>query len=462
MNAATEISYPPRVAIVGGGWAGLAAAVELSRNGCPVVLFESARQLGGRARRVDINGHWLDNGQHIMIGAYRETLGLLRLLGIIPERYFLRLPLRFFSPGRNDFFDLSLPRLPAPLHLACGLLGARGLSFAEKTVAARFIFWLRTLHYRLPRDCSVAALLRQHKQSDNLIRHLWQPLCLATLNTHLAEASAQIFVNVLRDSIGGTRTDTDLLLPRTDLGSLFVEPAAAFLRACGGAIRLSTRVQPEMLQRIDRPGKKGGWRIGAEYFDHVVLAVAPQHIAPFFIERPGYGALLHTIADYTYEPIATIWLGYPPQVRLPAPMLALPDRKGSHGQWVFDRGAIANSSNGSAGILACVLSARGPWEERDNDTLAAELHLELLSLLGPLLGPIIGPFPPPLWHRTIREQRATFACLPGLERPEFTLPEPGLWLAGDYTYADYPATLEGAVRSGIRAARGILNEAVIA
>ncbi|MCL2830960.1 MAG: hydroxysqualene dehydroxylase HpnE [Betaproteobacteria bacterium] len=454
MNAAAQAPFPPRVAVIGGGWAGLSAAVELSRSGCPVVIFESARQLGGRARRLDINGRWLDNGQHIMIGAYRETLRLLRLLGVIPERYLLRLPLRFFSPS-HDSFDLSLPRLPAPLHLLFGLFGARGLSLPEKTAVTRFMLWMRAWNYRLPHDCSVAALLHRHGQSEKVIRALWKPLCLSALNTPLAEASAQVFLNVLRDVIGGTRADSDLLLPRTDLGSLFAEPAAAFVRACGGTIHLSARVDPEMLQRIDRPEQ--GWRIGTEYFDHVILAIAPQHLASFLIERPGYEELLGAIAGYAYEPIATVWFGYPPQVRLPVPMLAFPGGAGSHGQWVFDRGAIAD--NGSPGLLGCVLSTRGPWQELDNDTLAVELHLELLSLLTPLLGASIGPFPPPLWHRVIREQRATFACTPGLKRPGYLLPEPGLWLAGDYTYADFPATLEGAVRSGIRAARGILEGA---
>jgi len=457
MNQAAQTPFLPRVAVVGGGWAGLAAAVELSCNGCQTVIFESARQLGGRARRVSVNGRWLDNGQHILIGAYRETLRLLRLLGVIPERYLLRLPLRFFCPTHNNYFDFSLPRLPAPLHLVFGLFGARGLSFAEKTAVTRFMLWMRAWNYRLPHDCSLAALLRRHGQSENVIRALWKPLCLSALNTPLAEASAQVFLNVLRDTIGGARADSDLLLPRTDLGSLFVEPAAAFVRACGGTIRLSTRVAPEMLQRIDRQGQ--GWRIGAEYFDHVILAIAPQHLASFFIERPGYEELLRTVTGYAYEPIATVWFGYPPQVRLPVPVLAFPGETGSHGQWVFDRGAIAD--NGRPGLLGCVLSTRGPWQERDNDTLAAELHLELLSLLTPLHGTDTGPFPQPLWHRVIREQRATFACSPGLKRPGPMLPESGLWLAGDYTYADYPGTLEGAVRSGIRAARGILDKAGI-
>jgi uncharacterized protein with NAD-binding domain and iron-sulfur cluster len=133
-----------RAAIVGGGWAGLAAAVELARSGAQVTLFEAARQLGGRARSVETHGQRLDNGQHLLIGAYRETLGLMKEVGADPERLLKRLPLELnFPAGRNSHFRMRLPRLPAPWHLAAGLLGARGVGFAEKIGAVRFMRFLQ-------------------------------------------------------------------------------------------------------------------------------------------------------------------------------------------------------------------------------------------------------------------------------------------------------------------------------
>lgn len=428
-----------RVGVVGGGWAGLAAAVELAAAGSRVTLFESARQLGGRARSVAINGQMLDNGQHILVGAYRDSLRLMRKIGVDPAALLRRLPLELSFPNASPRpFRLRLPRLPAPLHLACGLLGARGATPGEKLAAVRFMRGLQASAYRLSADCSVSELLDRHAQHGALRRYMWEPLCLAALNTAPQDASAQIFANVLRDSLGGSRADTDLLLPAADLDRLFPLPAAEFVRRHGGEIRLSTRVE-----RID-----SDLRIAGEPFDRVVLACAPQHATPLLARHPATAALAAQLAGYAYEPIGTVYAAYAPELALPFPMLGLDasDGKGV-GQWVFDRGALG----GPRGVMGFVLSARGAWDERASDELAAALHRELESTLRRKLAP-------PLWTRTLRERRATFSCCPGLPRPPARSALPGLWIAGDYACTDYPATLEGAVRSGIAAARGILSD----
>jgi uncharacterized protein with NAD-binding domain and iron-sulfur cluster len=129
-----------RAAIVGGGWAGLSAAVELAQGGIRVTVFEAAKQLGGRARSVEVQGHRLDNGQHILVGAYRETLRLMQQVGADPDRLLKRLPLELSFPASQPLpFRLRLPRLPSPWHLAAGLLTARGASLAEKISAVRFM-----------------------------------------------------------------------------------------------------------------------------------------------------------------------------------------------------------------------------------------------------------------------------------------------------------------------------------
>ena len=484
-QASTRTGAPPRaaprVAIIGGGWAGLAAAVELCAAGAPVVLYEAARQLGGRARRVDIDGHTLDNGQHILIGAYRETLRLIRRVhhsgsatgatsgadnagkaGNIgdtgeagSERLLRRLPLSIEHPAAG--FRLRPPAwlpLPAPLHLACGLFGARGCTLAEKTAAARFMRDLQVRDYRLDADASVEALLDHAGCTGALRRLLWDPLCLAALNTPPERASAQIFANVLRDSLGGDRCAADLLLPAIDLGRLFPDAAAAFIAARGGHIRRSRRIehcerleQPERNDRGHEPRQR--WRIDGETYDHVILATAPQHAAPLLERHAATRSIAARLAAYDYEPIGTVYIAYPPTVRLPAPMLGLGGRSVSAdarlGQWAFDRGQLC----GEAGLIAFVLSARGRWDERDNAALTAALHHELEAALN-------RPLPPPRWHKTLRERRATFSCRPNLFRPAGETPLPGLTLAGDYVCADYPATLEGAVRSGVGAAGSIL------
>ena len=423
-----------KVAVIGGGWAGLAAAVELTHAGMNVTVFEAARQLGGRARRVEIEGQPLDNGQHILLGAYRETLRLMQLVGADPARRLKRLPLAIEHPALG--FRLALPRLPAPLHLAVGLLGARGCAPGAKIAAARFIRALQKSGYRLPADICVSELLDQHQQQGRLRRLLWDTLCLAALNTAPENASAQIFANVLRDSLGGAREDTDLLLPAADLGQLFPDAASDFIHAHGGAIRLATRIP-----RLDPDGL-----IDGEKFAHVILAVAAQHAAPLLQALPPTANIGAQLAQYDYEPIGTVYARYPATVRLPCPMLGMGRADGTQqGQWAFDHGLLRNDP----GLIAFVLSANGRWDEGDNAALAAVLHAELEQILGQSL-------PPPHWRQIIRERRATFSCRPALPRPPARTPLPGLWLAGDHLCADYPATLEGAVRSGVAVAHEIL------
>ena len=424
-----------KVAIIGGGWAGLAAAVELSAAGAEVSVFESARQLGGRARRVEIHGHTLDNGQHILVGAYRETLRLLNTVGADSERLLRRIPLELAFPGGG--FHMKLPRLPAPFHLAFGLFTASGCTFGKKLAAVRFMRALQKSHFRLADDCTVAELLDRYQQHGALRHCLWHALCLAALNTAPEKASAQLFANTLRDSIGGSRSDTDLLLPAADLSRIFPDAAADFIKAHRGKIHLSTRIED-----ID-PRRE----IHGERFDHVILAVAPQHAAHLLKRQPETAGTSQTLASYGYEPIATLYAGYPSELRLPCPMLGLDNgKKGCLGQWVFDRGTLC----GTPGILSFVLSGSGAWEKYEDGDLLNALRGELEAALNRKL-------PKPDWQQTIRERRATFCCLPDLPRPGPKTALAGLWLAGDYVYAEYPATLEGAVRSGVAAASAILS-----
>lgn len=437
MNAAPGI----KVAVVGGGWAGLAAAVELAAAGAQVVVFEAAKQLGGRARSVQLQGETLDNGQHLLLGAYRETLRLMTTVGAEPEQRLKRTTLDLYYPGAGSGgFRLRLPRLPAPLNLAVGLFTMTGASLGEKLGAARLMRALQRTDYRLDEDCSVTELLDVHRQHGPLRRLLWEALCLAALNTAPQHASAQIFANVLRDSLGGSRADTDLLLPAADLDRVFALPAADYLRARRGEIRVSSRVE-HIAQDGDR------LTIGDERFDRVILATAPQHAAPLLAQHRETAPTATLLAAYTFEPIGTVYAQYPPELRLPLPMLGLgDDTAGTLGQWVVDRGQLG----GAPGLMAFVLSANGDWDQLDEAPRLAALQRELEHALATNL-------PQPLWHQLIRERRATFSCRPGLPRPAAATALPGLWLAGDYVCADYPATLEGAVRSGVAAARGALE-----
>ncbi|MDD5176981.1 MAG: hydroxysqualene dehydroxylase HpnE [Sterolibacterium sp.] len=432
---AEGIGEVAQVAVIGAGYAGMAAAVELATRNIPVTVFEASRVLGGRARAVETHGVTLDNGIHIMVGAYHETLRLMRQVGADPARLLLRLPLTLAYPGE---LLLAAPRLPAPLHMLCALLGTSGLNWSEKFAAIRFMRAIQRNNFRLSTDCTMVALLEAHRQPQRLRAYLWEPLCVAALNTPADAASAQIYLNVLRDSLAAARQASDLLLPRVDLGALFPDTAASYLAAHGGAIQRGTTIE-----RISKEGKtyvlhSKQNRHGP--FSQVIVAVAPYHLPALVKNLPELNALRESVASLRFEPIVTCYLSYPSQVRLPQAMVGH-----AHGitQWLFDRGRLG----GPSGLLAAVISARGRHLELSNQALAERIHAEIAGVLPNL--------PMPLWTQVITERRATFSCTPNLQRPETITPLPGLLLAGDYVAAEYPATLETAVRSGIRAAASI-------
>ena len=427
-----------KVAVIGAGYAGLAAAVELATNGVPVTVFEAARQLGGRARRVDYRSMALDNGQHIFLGAYRETLRLMRMTGADPAALLLRLPLQLVIPGR---FRLQAAPLPAPLHLALALLTARGLTWGERISAVRFMGAMRRRDFRLSDDIGAGKMLRMHGQTGNLRRYLWEPLCLAALNTPLESASAQVFLNVLRDSLAGSRADSDMLLPLANPAHLFPEHAAAFLDSHGGKILNSQSVHAV---RAEADGFSLEMQPGSQKFEQVICAVPPQRLAAVTAHLPELAEARAQVGRFSYQPIYSVFLQYPAATCLPRPMIGL---HGGTSQWVFDRGQL----NQEAGLLCAVISAEGPHQTLNHDALAQRVNDELRALLPDL--------PQPLWHKVIAEKRATFACSPGLQRPGQVTPLPNFYLAGDYTAGDYPSTLESAVRSGVKCAQLILESA---
>lgn len=419
-----------KVAIIGGGYAGLAAAVTLAEQGIPTTLFEAGRQLGGRARGLDWRGLKLDNGEHILLGAYRETLRLMALTGV-PVDAVSRQALQLAVPGQ---FELKTPALPAPLHLIVGLLMAQGLSVAERLRAIRFAITLRLQGFRLGSDESVSTLLARHRQDGKIGRLLWEPLCLAALNTPPTRASARIFLNVLRDSFSHARSDSDMILPAVDLTQLFPVSAAAYLHAHGGELLACTRVRH--IKTGDRKFLLN-WEENEASFSHVICATAPRHALPLLAALPGLERACELIAALSYQPIATIYLQYPESTRLPRPMLGL---DGKYGQWVFDRGR----THRSPGLLAAIISAEGAYQDLHPEQLASEINMELQQRF---------KLPPPLWHKAIIEQRATFSCDVGVRRPDQATPLENFYLAGDYTAGEYPATIEAAVRSGVKCAK---------
>jgi squalene-associated FAD-dependent desaturase len=395
----------------------MAAAVTLADRGVPVTVFESGPVPGGRARRVVSQGHELDNGQHIFVGAYTALFRLMRAVGVRSDAL-LRFPLEVRYAAE---FSLRRLWLPGPLGLLAGLLLARGAPFAERLGTLRFMAALRRSNFHVEPDITVKQLLDEHGQHGRMRHYLWAPLCVSALNTPLDQASANVFLAALRDTLAGDDEASDFLLPRVDLSRLFPEPAAEFIRARGGELRCGTTIR-----ELDS--------LKAQ-FEKIIVAVGPHQLKTLLPE---------TADGFTYQPIYTCYLQYPEQTRLAFPMLGMAD---GLVQWVFDRGALL----GEKGRLACVISAQGDHQQMTQDEVADTCHRELRAALKQL--------PSPLWARVIAEKRATISCTPGLQRPTVRTPITGVFLAGDYTDPEYPPTLEAAVRSGIRAADQVLSSA---
>jgi len=453
LNARTIAPMPGDIAIVGAGWAGLSAAVRLTQAGRRVRVFEAAPSAGGRAReaRLDFGAGpvTLDAGQHLLVGAYRECLDLAQLLhdGVAPfERHELSL---------RDTAGLRLhaPRLPAPLHLAAALVGARGLSFGERLATVRLLHGLRKDGWRAQAGETAAQLLRRWRQPETLVDRLWSPLCMAALNTDAEEACAATFANVLRDTLGAARGASDFVLPRSTLDDLLARPACDWLRARGAQLAFGAAVRA-----IARASD--GWRLqldadrgAATDAAQLVLALPPyaaaRLLAPLLGDAAARGASTAELDAFVYDAIVTVYLAWPASARPTLPrwiMLRESRERGQHGQWLFDRGRFREQR-----IAAVVISARGRLSDLPPAAIADGVARQVADQLG---------LPLPMATRTVTEKRATFRCTPGRPRVEadhFADVLPGLWLAGDFAWPAYPATLEGAVRSGRAAAERALG-----
>jgi hydroxysqualene dehydroxylase len=438
-----------RVAVVGGGWAGLAAAVAAAEGGALVSLFEAAHALGGRARRLllqrpDGLACPLDNGQHILIGAYRDTLTLMQRLGVAPLDVLQVQPLSLrFADGRGLQVPPWAARWPAPLDGLAAMATARGWGWGDRLGLLRAALRWRAGGFACADDATVAEVCRG--VPPRAMEELIEPLCISALNLPAAQASGAVFLRVLRDALFGQPTagmaPAALLLPRTDLSALLPDAAAQWLQAQGHSVHTGARV--EAVQR-DGIHEGAGWRLtladGTQaVFESVVWATgAPAAARALAPVAPDWA---RTAAAIEHTAITTVY-AWAPAARLAAPMLALRD---GPAQFAFDRGALSPREPGLQGVLALVIShSSGEREDLQAAALAqaqAQLGVQLLPL------------------QTVTEKRATFACRPGLQRAPAAV-APGLWAAGDHVDGPYPATLEGAVRSGLQAARRGLDEAI--
>lgn len=427
-----------RVAIVGGGWSGMAAAVAAAQTGHEVTVIEAARTLGGRARGVPVTlpdggEARLDNGQHILAGAYVETLRLMRLLGVDPDQALLRQPLALTFP---DGAGLALPDWPAPWDALAGIVRARGWTWRDKWALLHTASAWRRNGFTCASDTTVADLCAALPRT--LMDQFIEPLCVSALNTPARAASGAVFLRVLKDAMAGAPGGSNLLLPRVGLDALLPEPAARWLTQRGHQVTLGWRVR-DLRCDASHPSDSTCpvWQVDGTAFDRVILATPASNLAKAIMKWSQY-AMFSVASEMQawatdagalhHEAITTVYAWA--EAALPRPMLALRSDACHPAQFVFDRGQLG----GPPGLLAFVISATSGGERA---TLQAQVVTQARDQLGQRVRPL----------KTLTEKRATFACTPGLRRPGRHI-APGLLACGDYVAGPYPATLEGAVRSG--------------
>ncbi|NWG39868.1 MAG: FAD-dependent oxidoreductase [Hydrogenophilaceae bacterium] len=424
------------VGIIGAGWAGLATAIELTLSGCKVTIYEAAKSIGGRARRIESGSMAsqlpvLDNGQHLLIGAYTETQRLIEIVSPgMSAGGFLRVPLTLDYP---DGILLKAFKLPAPLHLAAGILFANGFSLAEKLAAIGFIRHLQSQAFKPEAPASVAEAIAN--QPEKIRRYLWEPLCVAALNTPANQASYKVFARVLKDALTGSRYASDFMIPVCDLSGLFPEPASDWLKERGAIINTQQRI------RTIKPGPNG-WKtdceVGEACHDVLVIATSAPQASSLLSKFPECAQIVSQIEALRYQPIVTVYVQYPVRLDLRTPLTGWIDPVPF---FVFD----LEATHRRKGFIAAVTSAEGPHLDWSDNRWLNEIHDRIEQSQGSL--------PRPRFIKRIAEKRATFSCTPDVVRPEQTTPCKNLFLVGDYVEGPYPSTLEGAVRSGVQCAK---------
>ncbi len=428
-----------RIAVIGGGLAGLAAAIECADGGAGVTLYESRSRLGGATFSFERNGLELDNGQHVALRCCTAYLGFLRRIGVenlLPLQRRLHVPI--LREGKSPAL-IARNGLPTPLHLAKTMLLYAPLTIRERLAAALAATQIKRLDPEDPRldEQTFADWLRAHHQSENAIATLWNLIALPTLNLPADQASLAAAVKVFRTGLLDSAEACDIGVPAVPFRRLHAEPAAAALERAGGRIVMSTPIHSVTADR--RLVFDGG----ADHADAVILAV-PHESAP---ELAPPGALdADALEALGTSPIVNLHIHYDRKV-LNDPVAAAID---SPVQWIFDR---TSASGARSGQLVAVSLSNAVDEI---GVSVADLRARYLPALERLLPAARGA--KVIDFAVTHEPRATFRAAPGSRklRPGAHTAVQGVYLAGAWTDTGWPATMEGAVRSGLDAARAAL------
>ena len=450
------MSEQPRVAIVGGGLAGLAAAVALRSHGLQIDLFEVRSRLGGRASsfRDAQSGQLIDYCQHVSMGCCTNLADFCRRVGI-QEHYQRENCLHFFDQqGRR--YDVAASRwLPAPFHLGPSLWRLRYLSFGERLRIA-WVVW-KLIHYREPTERpepDMDVWLRQSCQSDRAIEQFWGVILISALGESLDRIAVSAARKVIVDGFLASADAYEVVIPERPLGELYGQLLEEKLSQEGVQINLAVHVHKidSTDQRYTLTTSQGP----SQPYSHVVTALPWRQSARLLgEERLSKIPKLREAAQFDSSPITGIHLWFDRTI-CDVPHAVLVGRM-SH--WLFARGhnSIPGQANRQGQYYQVVISASRDLAGRDHQDVADQVCHELRSTFDQARDAQL------LHARVVTEKAAVFSPLPGTmkQRPSQISGIPGLYLSGDWTDTGWPATMEGAVRSGYLAAEALLRDLAI-
>lgn len=440
------------VIVIGAGCAGLAAASALAERGARVLVLEARGQLGGRATAFldRESGEYVDNGQHVLMGCYHETRAYLRRVDAEDGVRFQKQLAFTCVDTQGVATRLDCPPWRPPLHLAVGLLRWRALSWSDRWAATRLAGPLRAARRAvikgeaLPVEAgeTVARWLVRHGQTRRLVALLWEPLAIAALNQSADQALAAPFVRVLGQIFSDDPFDAALGVPSRPLHEVFGEPARRYLEARGGQVKV------DALARVVLAGDRVGYvdARGMSIRAATVIVAVPWFGLPAVLRGHEQGplrGLVEAERTRTASSIVSVNLWFD-RVALPAPFVGLPERTF---HWMFDKRWAFGEG---ASHLTLVASGADRVLRQTNEELTALAIEEATDAMPELKRAQIRRV------RVIREPNATFSLAAGQPvRPGVRTAVRGLLLAGDWTDTGLPATIEGAVLSGHRAAAAV-------
>src|ERR1041385_8705341 len=448
------------VGIVGGGLAGLAAGCALADAGLRVTLVERRPYVGGRASSYEHpgTGEVVDNCQHVLLGCCTNLIHFYERLGVSDKiRWFDELT--FIEPGGRAS-RMAPTFLPAPMHNVPAFLHAKMLSTKDKLGIARA---MNAMSRRLPEDSEENFLswLRRHKQTEQAIERFWKTVLVSALNEDLDRVSVRYAAQVFRESFMKSAEAGKMGLPSIPLSDLYGS-AIEYIRARGGEVLLRsavTAIGPKQASvgvlssaspQQAKTGLVGDPGAGERQFDYAVLAAPFQNAAALLPADAVAEEIKQKLGHFESSPITGIHLWFDREITQ-LPHAVLLDRTI---QWMFHKSKFQEKREGEGGYVELGVSASKSLVQKSREEVLALATRELTEFFPAVKEAKL------VNATVIKEIYATYAVLPGLDsyRPEAKTGWPRIFLAGDWTATDWPATMEGAVRSGYLAAEAITGQ----